>query len=317
MKVWIISNGAPGNARQAAALASAMGVVAREFVIQLSLPWSWFAPRLALFSQHAIPKKMRDEAINNPPDIVIGCGRAAALVTRWLRRYCGAFAVQILDPRCSTEYWDLVVAPAHDQLSATNVIQTIGALNLITPERLLLAARQFNDLAELPEPRTALLMGGSTRAQRLDKAYLSSMLRYLDDWFEADGGGIMITASRRTPLSVMDFLAEHFSERPAYLWRDSSDGDNPYLGFLAHAQRFVVTPDSVNLISEACATGKPVYSHVAQPIKGKILNFHRNLIANHRLCWLGQTAEKWCADPLNETSAVAAEVWRRYAQRSH
>ena len=41
---------------------------------------------------------------------------------------------------------------------------------------------------------------------------------------------------------------------------------NPYAGLLGWADRLVVTPDSVNMISEACATGKPVYTFAPRPI---------------------------------------------------
>ena len=45
-------------------------------------------------------------------------------------------------------------------------------------------------------------------------------------------------------------------------------GDNPYFGMMAYADAFVVTCNSVNMITEACSTGKPV--HVVQlPAQGR------------------------------------------------
>ena len=43
-----------------------------------------------------------------------------------------------------------------------------------------------------------------------------------------------------------------------YRWR-RDDPDNPYLGFLALADRIVVTSDSMSMLVEATATGKPVF----------------------------------------------------------
>ena len=37
------------------------------------------------------------------------------------------------------------------------------------------------------------------------------------------------------------------------------DPDNPYLGFLALAERIIVTSDSMSMLVEAIATGKPVF----------------------------------------------------------
>ena len=42
-----------------------------------------------------------------------------------------------------------------------------------------------------------------------------------------------------------------------YQWRPD-DPNNPYLGILACADRLIVTGDSIAMLSEACATGKPV-----------------------------------------------------------
>ena len=46
---------------------------------------------------------------------------------------------------------------------------------------------------------------------------------------------------------------------PAFRYRWSPDDpDNPYFGFLALGDRFIVTADSASVPVEACATGKPV-----------------------------------------------------------
>jgi hypothetical protein len=43
-----------------------------------------------------------------------------------------------------------------------------------------------------------------------------------------------------------------------YRWRPS-DPENPYLGYLALADRFIVTADSLSMLAEACATSRPVF----------------------------------------------------------
>src|SRR3546814_1032285 len=59
----------------------------------------------------------------------------------------------------------------------------------------------------------------------------------------------------------------------ATCWLDDSDGANPYPGMLAWADRIVCSPDSVNMLSEACATQVPVF--VADPhcARGRIGGF--------------------------------------------
>jgi hypothetical protein len=45
---------------------------------------------------------------------------------------------------------------------------------------------------------------------------------------------------------------------PAFVHRFPSGEDNPYRGLLACGDEFVVTADSMSMLAEACATGKPV-----------------------------------------------------------
>ncbi len=307
----VVTDGAAGNERQARALAAAMGLAPRVERVALAWPWSWLAPHLRLGAWRALPRDLRGAVEAEKPALVIGCGRAAALASAVIRARTGAYAVQILDPRASPDAWDLIIAPAHDALVGDNVLTTIGALNTITPARLAAAAIEYAELAALPQPRTAVLFGGTTRAQRLDAAYVSDLLQRLARWRARDGGSFLATTSRRTPIGVAETLRA--SATPVdRVYTGADEGPNPYLGFLAHADRIVVTPDSVNLVSEACATGKPVYCFVREPVRGKLAAFHRVLLDTNRLRLLDFEIPEWVPVPLRETQAVGEEVLRRY-----
>src|SRR6185312_16980703 len=70
-------------------------------------------------------------------------------------------------------------------------------------------------------------------------------------------GGLAITPSRRTPEEVKAVLREAFAGDPGvFLWDEA--GENPYRGILALSDRLVATGDSVSMVSEAVATGRPV-----------------------------------------------------------
>jgi hypothetical protein len=48
-------------------------------------------------------------------------------------------------------------------------------------------------------------------------------------------------------------------EGPAYIYRwQPNKEENPYLAYLALADRFIVTADSASMLAEACSTGRPV-----------------------------------------------------------
>jgi mitochondrial fission protein ELM1 len=314
---WAISDGAAGNERQASALAHALGMRACILRVRLREPWNTLAPRLAFGAQWAI----RDEggaALRPPwPDLAIGCGRRAALVTRGLRQWSAGrtFTVQILDPRIDSTHFDRVIAPRHDGIAGANVIQSIGALNPVDPAWLATGHARFAALAALPVPRTAVLIGGSNRAQRLDDAYFDALLERLAARHADAGGSFLVSVSRRTPPATVLRLRAAFAAFAGNFWSGAGDGENPYAGFLVWADRIVVTPDSVNMLSEACATGKPVYTFAPRPIGGKLGAFHAELIAGGYLRELDDHIARPACAPLTETAAIAEIV--RAAWHAH
>jgi mitochondrial fission protein ELM1 len=311
---WTLSDGAAGNARQAEALARALGLVPRPIVVGTRAPWRWFAPHLAVGAARALHDGQRGILAPPWPALAIGCGRQAALATRLLRTASGgaSFAVQILDPRIDPAHYDLVIAPRHDGVAGANVIRTLGALNPVDRDWLAAGRAAFADLAALPAPRTAILVGAGNHAQRLDAAYFDVLLERLADWHAADGGSFLATTSRRTPAAIVARLRTALARFPGRFWGGEADGENPYAGFLGWADRLLATPDSVNLICEACATGKPVYTFAPRPIGGKLAAFHAELVAGGHLCRLGEAPRQPRPPPLAETAAVADEVARHW-----
>jgi len=314
---WAISDGAAGNERQASALAEALGVATRVLRIRLRQPWDVLAPHLTLGAHAAI--RDEDGAPLAPPwpDIAIGCGRRAALVTRALRGWNAGrtFVAQILDPRVDTAAFDVVVVPHHDNVKGANVIRSIGALNPVDARWLAGGRARFARFAEQRGPRTAVLIGASHRAQSLDAAYFDALLERLGAWHAVDGGSYLVSVSRRTPPDVAARLRRTFAGFPGTFWAGADDGENPYAGFLAWADRIVVTPDSVNMISEACATGKPVYTFAPRAIAGKLAQFHKELHASGHLRLLDEATHRPQPAPLAETAEIAELVrarWQRW-----
>lgn len=307
--VWLLTDGAAGNRRQAEALAAALGAKASSPALQPRAPWRWFAP-------HWVPGSLR--ALGLPasatwPHLAIGCGRQGALALRTLRRLSGGTTrtVQILDPRVDPRGFDLVVVPAHDAVRGTNVIVTHGALNPVDDAWLAQARRDWPALEALPSPRTAVLLGGSNRALQLDERYWRALALRLGQWLQRDGGSLLLTTSRRSPDWLRRAARAEFSAVPGVQWHGVDDGPNPYAGLLGWAERIVVTPDSVNLLSEACATPVPVCCHLERPLQGKLARFHRGLLESGRVRPMEREFTAWSVQPLRETAAVANQVRAR------
>jgi len=307
---WVVTDGAAGNRRQALALAEALTPSIREIVVDLRAPWSWFAPRALPAARLAL--KGNEPPLLPPwPRLVIGCGRAAAWATRQIRRWSGGrtLAVQLLDPRIDPGHWDLVVAPKHDQLAGDNVLHALGSLNPIDDRWLADGRAAFGAFAGLPGPRLGVLIGGSRRGASFDLSAAQAFLAAVRERHAADTGSVMAVVSRRTPSALLPLFRDALADVPGLVWTGSVDGANPYPGILGWADRLVVTPDSVNMLSEACATGVPVHTFLSAPLDAKLARFHAGLRAAGLLHDIdAQTPPRQA--PLRETTAIAAEVRR-------
>lgn len=308
---WLITEDKAGMRVQALALAEALGAAYAELTPAVPPLWARLPTPLwprAAASRWLSPEGPRPFA---PPwpDLVISCGRRSVPFALGVKRASGGAvrAVHIQDPRVPLDRFDAVIAPIHDRLDGPNVVATRGSMTRITPARLETAAAQFAaSLAHLPRPLVAVLLGGSNKVYRFTEDRAATLARMLRSLAEA-GAGLAITASRRTDAPALAALRAGIAGLPATLWE--GEGDNPYFGYLGLADAVVVTGDSVNMVCEACTTGRPV--HVF-PLEGrgseKFRSFHREMRA------LGYTRpfegrlEHWHYEPLADAERAAAAI---------
>ncbi|MGN6512876.1 MAG: mitochondrial fission ELM1 family protein, partial [Lysobacteraceae bacterium] len=308
--VWSLSDDRAGNRRQAEALADALAVgpVATR-VLAPRAPWRWLAPFRAPGCRRAFGGAFA-QALAHPPALAVGCGRQAALATRLLRA-AGARCVQILDPRAPPDLWDLLVVPEHDAVRGPNVLTMLGSLNPVDDTWLAAARTAFPAFAILPRPRIALLLGGSSRQFDFDLQAFDELADQLARLLVQTGGSLLATTSRRTPAAIAAQLPARFGDVPGVRWRGEDDGPNPYAGLLAWADRIVCTPDSVNMLSEACATRTPVQVFAMDAVVGRLQYFLDTLQARDRVRPGGGVLHDGGATPRRETARTPPDVGAR------
>ncbi|MBB5865123.1 ELM1/GtrOC1 family putative glycosyltransferase [Xanthomonas sp. 3058] len=308
---WALSDGRAGNARQAEALARALQPESMTAMhLHTRAPWRWAAPRW-LPGAHAAFGVAFARHLQQPPAVAIGCGRQAALATRLLGAR-GSRAVQILDPRMDPARWDLLIVPVHDRLRGENVLTLHGSLHPVDDAWLAAGRAAFATLGTLPCPRVAVLIGGPTAQVPWSPQALAALCAQLREQVRADGGSLLVTASRRTPAEAIATLRAVCAGLPGVLWCDARDGRNPYAGLLGWADAIVASADSVNLLSEACATRVPVVAAFAEQAQGRVGQYLRSLHAQSRLCDAGDMlAAQPNLAPLRETQRIAALVRAR------
>ena len=311
LRVWIVSDGKIGMENQCRGLVEALGVTADIKRIDIAAPWCWLPPQLWLAPLAALTR--RGDTLQPPwPDLLIATGRrsvAPALAIRKASR--GAtFCVQLQNPGVDPSRFDLVIAPDHDNLAGLNVLSLLGSPHGVTAAKLAAARAEFAPLLEpLPQPRIAVLLGGDNAVYRMTDAVAVRLAANLADCARTTGGGLAITASRRTPPSAMKRIREALAGESVVFY--DGDGPNPYLGFLAWADAVIVTADSVNMVTEATATGGPVLVIELEGGSAKFSRFHAAMRdAGYTRPFRGRL-DDWRYDPPRETARAAAEIARR------
>jgi len=305
LRVWVLTNGMAGFESQAIGIAEALGAAPEIKRVAPRGPWKWLAPWGPAAPQADIAPPW--------PDLLIASGRQSIPYARMIRRQSAGrtFTVILQDPRVAPAHFDFVWAPAHDRLEGPNVLSTLASPHRLTREKLAAEAARFaTQVAHLPHPRIAVLLGGSNAVYRLSEDTAARIAAQLAGLAEREGAGLMVTPSRRTGAAQTGTIKAALEDKPAIVW--DGTGDNPYFGFLGLADAVIVTCDSVNMVGEAAFTGKPV--HVieleAQRRKkeAKFRRFLDGIYASGAARPFTGRLESWEYAPLNATDEIAEAI---------
>ncbi|HEY8245683.1 MAG TPA: mitochondrial fission ELM1 family protein [Hyphomicrobium sp.] len=319
LTAWLVSTGMTGMDVQMRGVADALGLdyqmkhITPRGIWKAMAPWGPVAPS-ERFGQSGAP-------FSAPwPAVAIGLGRSSAPYLRALRRHAdkSMFTLMMQDTKAGVGIADLIWVPEHDRLRGPNVITTLVAPHSFNQERLAELHRLLPaPMTALPTPRAAVVLGGTNAVYRYterDCARLAGSLASLG----ALGASFLITSSRRTQLPLLQAVEE--ATRPFLRILYAGKGDNPYGSFLAHADFFVVTADSVNMTGEACATGRPVLVFIPTGGSPKFQRFHAALQAYGATRPLPERVTKfpdWHYAPLHSARDIAREVEKYWLAKMH
>ncbi|MDX1380955.1 MAG: ELM1/GtrOC1 family putative glycosyltransferase [Xanthomonadales bacterium] len=301
-------DGRAGHLRQAAALARALGMHAAVLPTPLRMPWRGLAPRNAPLGW-ALHRREWSPLPERPPRVIIGCGRRSALAGLWLREHWGGTPalVQILDCGLPPGRFDAVIVPRHDRLRGERVITMTGSLNPVDEAWLAAGAGAWRELAELPVPRVTVLLGGPARGTDFRRAASPAVLARWGDDIAARNGSLVLVASPRTPPGWLDAVADGWAGIPAARL-DWPASEPRYASALAHATHLLVTADSTNLLSEACATGRPVAVLGGETARGRRAGLLESLREAGPLVDVDEWLDHGPVEPLREAPRVAESL---------
>ncbi len=316
---WLITDGKIGMDVQVLGVGEALGVAIDLKHVAPRRLWSLLAPWGPPDPKDAVGRP--GGRFSAPwPDLVLATGRQSIPYLRAIRRLAGpaTFAVVIQNPRTGPRTADLLAVPQHDGLSGDNVFVTLTAPHSFTPRRLEgLRGSPPREIAALPTPRVAVMLGGPNAAYRFGAPSLARLKIALAS-LKRLGTSFLVTASRRTPASLMEAVKQATEGAPRIIWDGTND--NPYVLFLAHADVLIVTANSVNMTGEACATSRPVYVFEPEGGSAKFTRFHDALQrygATRPLPATFDRLESWRYAPLDCAAEIAREIERRWRARGN
>lgn len=313
-RVWMISDGSAGMRAQLRGMEvvlQSLGPWQADYkIVHRKKPYVWLPNAIA-------PLQLTRKLTPPWPDAIISCGRrsavsclAVARATKRAGKSCAA--IHIGDPQGRNNQFDAIIAPQHDKLGAKNVIETVFALHGVTHEMLFEARQKFLATKGRPDaPVLSILVGGNTNRYILTPRRAQALCEHIRKICDGFNGHVWITTSRRTGEKVEAQLSEVVREcaHVSLYTYEQAGLHNPYIQMLAMADWIAVTDDSVNMMSEAIFTGKPVYIiPLPEHSNTKPAKFAEQLIAGKSArLWKG-VFESWSASISDERPLIAEKL---------
>jgi mitochondrial fission protein ELM1 len=251
--VWVLLGPHKGDNDQVIALADAVGIPYR--VIQLHYRRFAHAPAaLRAVAVNQLEPSSRAELAPPWPSLVLGIGQRSGPVARYIQQESDGRTkiVRLGDPMVSPGLFDLVITTTQYAVrQAPNVVRlpiTITNRNETPPDRL-----EERWLQQFPRPRRLIVIGGRTSLWQFPPGLIAAAVKTLTDRTDREGGSVLAVTSPRTS---PDLLA---AARSALGPTNVVAGPFPRYGaLLSAADEVHVTGDSVSMLSDAVASGKPV-----------------------------------------------------------
>jgi len=261
--VWLLCGNKAGDNNQLLALADALGwpyEIKRMVYQPYELLVGRFGATLA-----GIDRKHSAGLVPPWPDLILTAGRRNEPVALWIREKAAKAGhrvkiVHVGRPWAPLERFDLIVTtPQYFLPDATNILHLTLPLHRLTQQALQTEAQAWRAKVWVPPPYIAVMVGGDSGPYPFDDNTAQRLGKEASELARQKEASLLVTTSARTTESAAEAL-EQAIEVPAqvFRWRPGVN-ENPYLGFLALADEIIVTGDSMSMLAEACATGKPVH----------------------------------------------------------
>ncbi len=258
-RIWLVMGDKPGDNAQVEIIAEALGL---PYETRRMLPRPQYVLGKPDFKASLYHLDLqRSDRLEPPwPDIILTIGRRPTMAALWIQAQSGGHSRIILlgRPKRWMERFSLLIVPSQYRMPEDHRVLHLDLPLMRSNETAIHeAAEAWRPRFEsLPQPLTALLVGGQTKPFRFDAEATETLMQTVREM--AGDGFLYISTSRRTPPAVIETLKANLPpDSELYCWSEDNR-DNPYLALLGLADRFIVTGDSMSMMIEVARLGKPL-----------------------------------------------------------
>ena len=303
LKALLLTEGYHGMISQVEGLAKALQAEFQHKIVRLNWPWNFIPPKLTPISE-IILKDKHYISENKSFDLVISCGRKSVIPSAIIKKKnTNIFSIHIQDPKINYKNFDIIIAPEHDDLKGENIISSKGAIHYITQLEINKAKNYLIDKVQ-NEKIVSLILGGPNKYYRFGNEELTQVFKKIKSNFISQGHKVLVIPSMRTPKRIIDLAMKEFAKEGFVV---NTVDKQAYLSALALATNIVVTCDSTSMISEAAASGKPIFVAHMEPKKNnyrfeKFFQLFREMGITKVL---GEKVDNWTYNRFNEADRIA------------
>ena len=304
LKALLLTEGYHGMISQVEGLAKALQAEFQHKIVRLNWLWNYIPPKLTPISE-IILKDRHYITENKSFDLVISCGRKSVIPSAIIKKKnTNIFSIHIQDPKINYKNFDVIIAPEHDDLKGENVISSKGAIHYITQLEINKAKNYLIDKVQ-NEKIVSLILGGPNKYYSFSNKDLTQVFTKIKLNFISQGYKVLVIPSMRTPKRIIDLAIKEFVKEGFVV---NLVNKQAYLSALALATNIVVTCDSTSMISEAAASGKPIFVAHMEPKKNnyrfkKFFQLFREMGITKEL---GEKVDNWTYNRLNEADRIAS-----------
>lgn len=322
-KILILGDERPGTVSQSIALAAELKIpyeiVDLKYNKLAKIPNIFFSESLMRLEKNS---RQIIQKISDFPTLIISAGRKSATIASHLKLKSKGKSkiIQIMNPNMNFLKFDAIILPYHDGIFSQNhpnIINTIGSITKVNEEKILQEKEKFAALFQTNRDyKIVLMLGGGSKKTKFTTQNAINLGKIVSVIAKNMNAKLFVLNSRRSGAELTQSLVSNLDcDHEIFDW-EKLQGKNPYLASLAIADFFIITGDSVSMISECCCTGKPVYIFDEAEISStKHRKFHQNLLKENYIKKLDlrtKILENFHPKKLEETKRIAEIIKNRF-----